>query len=52
MKLGGRCPLNNIKSKEDFLRRELENFYNKQVNLDIEKMKEKFCKNICKNILC
>lgn len=52
MKLGGRCPLNSMKNKEEFLKKELEIFYNKQVNLNIEKMKEEFCKYICENMLC
>jgi hypothetical protein len=52
MKLGGKCPLNNMKNKEEFLIKELENFYNKPVNFDIEKMKDEFCRNICKNIMC
>jgi len=53
MKLGGRCPLNNIENKEEFLKKEIEKFYGKplnQLNIDGD-LKKEFCK-ICKNILC
>jgi len=52
MKFGGRCPLNNMFDKEKFLKKELENFYKKQIEISTEEMKKEFCINICKNIAC
>lgn len=49
MKLGGRCPLNHVENQEEFLRTELQNFYRKQVNTDIEIMRQEFCRKVCKN---
>jgi len=50
MKLGGKCPLNL--NNENSLQVELERFYQKPVTMDVEKMREEFCRKICKNILC
>jgi hypothetical protein len=53
MKMGGRCPLNKVRNQEKFLRTEIERFYNRPMKASsIELMKEKFCRDICKNILC
>jgi len=53
MNLGGRCPLNNIKDRENFLRNEVEVFYKTQINnSDVERMRRVFCSKICKNIMC
>jgi len=51
--IGGRCPLNRVEDKEEFLRKELENFYKKQTNcLSVEELKKEFCRNVCENIMC
>jgi DNA gyrase inhibitor GyrI len=53
MRIGGRCPLNHVKNEEEFLKKELENFYKKQMKTStLEQMRKEFCRNVCENIMC
>jgi hypothetical protein len=52
MKIGGRCPLSDVKNQEAFLKNEINNFYKTNIDSDIENMKRIFCRSICKNVMC
>jgi DNA gyrase inhibitor GyrI len=53
MRIGGRCPLNHVKNEEEFLKKELQNFYSKQMKTsNLEEMRKEFCRSVCENIMC
>jgi len=55
MKLGGRCPLENKRDPDSFVKDQIIKFNGG--SFEISKIKTKnlkkyYCRNICKNILC
>lgn len=52
MRFGGTCPLLKLRNKNEFMRLQIESFYNRKISMNTKELKKEFCSNVCKNIFC